>query len=115
LGEALFDASGQIRKTVKFADLARHVFFKATGSPLPVKRVPNTPLLGVYHGTAIYLLYNGILGDESVKGGNVLTPAIMKKLPPFDGPKIIYCAGDLLGEERKRRERVTPRQTPYEI
>ena len=35
LGEPLFDSGGQIRKTVKFAALARHVYFSETGEPLP--------------------------------------------------------------------------------
>ena len=39
LGEKLFDESGKIRDTVKFADLARHVYFTETGEPLPRERV----------------------------------------------------------------------------
>lgn len=35
LGEPLFDERGNIRKTVKFPDLARHVYFTETGEPLP--------------------------------------------------------------------------------
>ena len=31
-----------------------------------------SPLLGVHNGAAYYLLYNGILKDKSVAGGNVL-------------------------------------------
>ena len=73
------------------------------------------PLLGVCRGVAIYLLFNGILGDKSAQGGNVLTRATLAQLPPFDGPKVIYCAGCLLGRERLAAERITPRQTPYEI
>lgn len=75
----------------------------------------NSPLLGVCRGVAIYLLYNGVLGDKSVNGGNVLTRATLAKLPPFDGPKAVYCAGCLLGEERLAGQRITVRQTPYEI
>ena len=115
LGEPLFDETGKIRETVRFADLARHVFFSETGEPLPRERVPNTPFLGVCRGVGIYLLYNGILGDKSVNGGNVLTRAVLAQLPPFDGPKVIYCAGCLLGRDRLQAERITIRQTPYEI
>ena len=115
LGEPLFDENGQIRDTVRFADLARHVYFTETGEPLPRERVPNTPLLGVCRGVAIYLLYNGILGDKSANGGNVLNRAILAKLPPFDGAKVIYCAGCLIGQDRRNAERITIRQTPYEI
>jgi len=115
LGEPIFDETGKIRETVRFADLARHVYFSETGEPLPRERVPNTPLLGVCRGVAIYLLYNGILGDKSSNGGNVLTRAVLSKLPPFKGQKVIYCAGCLLGRDRLQSEKVIVRQTPYEI
>ncbi|MEI7948432.1 MAG: site-specific DNA-methyltransferase [bacterium] len=115
LGEPLFDETGMIRETVKFSELARHVYFSETGEPLPRARVVNTPLLGVCRGVGIYLLYNGILGDESANGGNVLTRQTLAKLPPFDGPKVIYCAGCLLSRDRLQAARITVRQTPYEI
>ena len=115
LGEPLFDETGMIRETVKFSELARHVYFSETGEPLPRARVLNTPLLGVCRGVGIYLLYNGILGDESANGGNVLTRQTLAKLPPFDGPKVIYCAGCLLSRDRLQASRITVRQTPYEI
>jgi len=115
LGEPLFDEAGQIRPTVKFGELARHVWFTETGEPLPRERVMNTPLLGVHRGRAIYLLYNGILGDKSAQGGNVLTRAVLAELPAFDGPKVVYAAGCLLGPDRLSAYQITVRQTPYEI
>jgi len=45
----------------------------------------------------------------------VLTRAVLAKLPPFDGQKVIYCAGCLLGRDKLRAERIVVRQTPYEI
>jgi len=115
LGEPLFDESGKIRETVAFADLARHVYFTETGEPLPVENVPTSPFLGPCRGVGIYLLYNGILGDKSADGGNVLTRAVLANLPSFDGPKVIYCAGCLLGRDRLNAERIIVRQTPYEV
>jgi adenine-specific DNA-methyltransferase len=115
LGEPLFDEDGKIRETVSFADLARHVWFTETGEPLPQENPTDSPLLGDNRGTAIYLLYNGILGDKSASGGNVLTRAVLAQLPPFDGPKVIYCAGCLLGHDRLQAERIIIRQTPYEV
>ncbi len=115
LGEPLFDESGHIRETVRFGELARHVYFTETGEPLPRERVPNSPFLGVCRGVGIYLLYNGILGDKSASGGNVLTRAVLAELPPFDGPKVIYCAGCLLGRDRLAAAGIVVRQTPYEI
>jgi adenine-specific DNA-methyltransferase len=115
LGEPLFDESGKIRETVSFADLARHVYFTETGEPLPRGRVTKSPFLGECRGAGIYLLYNGILDDKSANGGNVLTRSVLAKLPQFDGQKVIYCAGCLLGKDRLQAERILIRQTPYEI
>ncbi len=115
LGDPLFDETGAIRPSVKFAELARHVYFTETGEPLPRERVPNTPFLGECRGVGIYLLFNGILGDKSTSGGNMLTRAVLAKLPKFDGPKVIYCSGCLLGRDRLAEEQIVIRQTPYEI
>lgn len=115
LGDPLFDENGKIRDSVSFADLARHVYFSETGEPLPRERVKKSPFLGSCRGVGIYLLYNGILRDKSAGGGNVLTRAVLAELPPFDGQKVIYCAGCLLGKDRLQAERIVIRQTPYEI
>jgi site-specific DNA-methyltransferase (adenine-specific)/adenine-specific DNA-methyltransferase len=115
LGEPLFDERGQIKPSLHFADLARHVYFTETGEPLPRERVPNSPKIGEYRGVGIYLLFNGILGDKSANGGNILTRTVLAKLPKFDGQKVIYCAGCLLGKDRLQAERLIVRQTPYEI
>lgn len=63
----------------------------------------------------LFLYYNGILDDKSANGGNVLTRAVLAKLPKCDGQKVIYCAGCLLGKDRLQAERILIRQTPYEI
>lgn len=115
LGEPLFDESGKIRETVSFGELARHVYFSETGELLPRARVIRSPFLGSCRGVGIYLLFNGILRDKRANGGNVLTRAVLAELPPFDGPKVIYCAGCLLGKDRLQAERIIVRQTPYEI
>jgi site-specific DNA-methyltransferase (adenine-specific)/adenine-specific DNA-methyltransferase len=115
LGEPLFDEAGKIRESVRFADLARHVYFTETGEPLPRDRVTKSAFIGECRGLGIYLLYNGILGDKTANGGNVLTRAALAQLPPFNGPKVIYCAGCLLGRDRLQAERIAVRQTPYEI
>jgi DNA modification methylase len=116
LGVPLFDETGKIRDDVSFSELARHVYFTETGGPLPKERISaKSPYLGNWRGVGIYLLYNGILNDRSPNGGNVLTRTVLSQLPRFDGPKVIYCAGCLLGEDRLRSEQITVRQTPYEI
>lgn len=116
LGPTLFDADGQIRDEVSFDDLARHIFFIETGEPLPARNGRRrSPYLGAVNGLAVYLLYNGILGDKSSDGGNVLTRAVMADLPPHDGPRVVYGAGSRLTPERLRREGITFKQIPYEV
>jgi adenine-specific DNA-methyltransferase len=115
LGETLFNSEGQIRDSVTFVDLAHHVFFIATGEPLPHVLDLRTPLLGAYNGVAVYLLYNGILRDRSVNGGNVLTRDILASLPRHDGTRIIYGNGCRISPERLRRENIIFRQVPYEV
>jgi len=114
--EPLFDAEGQIRRDVSFAQLAEFVWFAETGTGLsPAKRGrADSPLLGVHEGRAIYLLYNGILKDRSVAGGNVLTGPVFDVLPKFSGPKVIYAAANRMGG-RAAREGITFKQTPYAL
>jgi adenine-specific DNA-methyltransferase len=113
LGAAAFDADGRINPDIRFAHLAAHVWFTETHSTLP--KTPETPLLGIHHGVAYYLLYNGILGDKRPEGGNVLTSKVLAALPPFDGPKVIYGESSRFGPERLQLERIIFKQTPYDI
>jgi adenine-specific DNA-methyltransferase len=110
--EPLFDADGQIRSDVAFAQLAEFVWFAETGTGYAGKG--DSPLLGVHEGRAIYLLYNGILKDKSVAGGNVLTGPVFDVLPTFAGPKTIYAAANRMGG-RAARENITFKQTPYAL
>jgi site-specific DNA-methyltransferase (adenine-specific)/adenine-specific DNA-methyltransferase len=122
--EPLFTADGQIRDDVRFAELAEFVWFAETGSGMPSPqpspaggrgRKHTSPLLGVHEGRAIYLLYNGILKDKSVDGGNVLTSPVLDVLDPHDGPRVIYAAACRLGTPRLQREGIVFRQTPYAL
>lgn len=115
LGEPLFDELGQIREGVKFPDLAAHIFFTETGTPIPKRTNGKTPCIGVHDGRAVYLLFNGVLGDKRPNGGNVLTGDVLRRLPAHDGPKIIYGESCRLGADRLRREGVVFKQVPYEI
>lgn len=110
--EPLFDADGQIRRDVSFAQLAEFVWFAETGTGYTGQA--DSPLLGVHEGRAIYLLYNGILKDLSVAGGNVLTGPVFDRLPRFAGPKVIYAAANRMGG-RAAREGITFKQTPYAL
>jgi adenine-specific DNA-methyltransferase len=114
LGESCFDEQGRISSEVTFGDLARHVFFTETGEPLS-KTGPKSPLIGIHRETAVYLLYNGILKDKSVDGGNVLTRVVLESLPRHRGPKVIYGTACRMSPSRLKNENIIFKQIPYEI
>lgn len=110
--EPLFSPTGQIRQDVDFAQFAAFVWFLETKTGYAGNA--DSPLLRIHDGRAIYLLYNGILGDKDKNGGNVLTPELYATLPQHDGPKIIYATA-LWGDNWTKRESIIFRQTPYEL
>ena len=112
-GEPLFDEGGKIRDTVTFPELARHVYFTETGEPLLREAAPDSPFVGACRGLGVYLLYKGVLRDENADGGNLLTRSTLVELPPFDGQRVVYCAGSLLSPERLQSERIVVRRIPY--
>lgn len=114
LDKPLFDAAGHITAGVKFKDLARYAYVAATGRALGGS-VPNSPLLGVESGTAVYLLFNGILGDTRPKGGNVLTWPVLNKLPKHDGPKIVYGEASAIDAAALKTLGIQFRKIPHEL
>lgn len=115
LGTTLFDGDGQIREEVKYNDLAQHVYFVETGQPLPNNAKKHFPLLGIHNNTAVYLLYNGILKDKSVGGGNILTNDVLKSLPAHTGQKVIYGNGSRISKPRLHELGIIFKQIPYEV
>ncbi len=118
LARPLFDEHGQIRDGVSFADLAAHVFFSETGEPLPKRPTKDSPLLGVYNGRAIYLLFNGILGDKRPAAGNVLTHAVARSLPRHSdssGMCVVYGEACRLSSASLNEYGLTFRQVPFEL
>jgi hypothetical protein len=115
LGEPLTDDDGNIRASVRFRDLAHHVYFTETGLPLPKKANGKNPFLGEHDGTALFLLFNGVLGDRRPEGGNVLTTKVLASLQPHAGRRIIYGEGCRLSPARLKRENIVFRQIPYEV
>ncbi|MCG3148296.1 MAG: hypothetical protein PCFJNLEI_01739 [Verrucomicrobiae bacterium] len=113
LGPPIFDENAHINQSIRFPVLAAHVWFSETHTPLV--KAGKSPLLGVHKETAYYLLFNGILGDQSRDGGNVLTGKLLAKLPKHNGPKVIYGECTSLGEDRLRREQVAFKQIPYDV
>lgn len=114
LTEPLFDELGNVNKEVKFEDLARHIFFSETGQPLP-ERISKSPLIGIHEDKAYYLLYNGVMGDKTINGGNMLTGKLLKELPEHNGQKIIFGEGTRLSLSRLRKEGIIFKQIPYEV
>jgi len=114
LGVPVFDENGHIREGIRFEQLAAHVWFAETGSARS-NRAPKEAFLGEHKGVGYYLLFNGILGDVTKSGGNVLTRALLRKLPKFDGPKVIYGEACALPTEQLREFEIVFKQTPYDI
>lgn len=115
LGPAVFDPEGNINPKIRFNHLAAHIWFCETKTALHQKK--KSPLLGVHQatGTAYYLLYNGVLGDKTVNGGNVLTMTLLKSLPKHEGPKVIYGETCRLSHEKLKSLNIIFKQTPYEV
>ena len=112
--EPLFNEFGDIRDDVTFAQLADFVWFAETG--VGYIGHADSPLLGVHEGVAVYLLFNGILGDRRPEGGNILTPAILEMLPPHEGLRVIYAAAIKgIGSAAQARANLVFKQTPYAI
>jgi adenine-specific DNA-methyltransferase len=87
--------------------------------PAPTRPRTGNPLLGVHEGRAVYLLYNGVLGDKRPAGGNVLTHSVLDALPPHpDGPdaaRVVYGEACRLSESTLNRLNIAFRQTPYAL
>jgi hypothetical protein len=120
LGEPLFDADGNVSPAVTYPDLAAHVFFCETGSPIPRRADGSSPLIGTFQGRAIYLLHSAdAIGVASANAGNVLTAAMLDSLPmpepDFTGARVVYAEGCTVPDDRLSRHGVTFKQIPYQI
>lgn len=118
LGPPVFTEDGQIQPDIRFPVLAAHIWFAETGSPWTEPQ-PLTPFLGAQGGHGYALLYNGILGDKSVSGGNVLTrktlAAIRAAQGDFTGPLTVYGERTALSEATLKAEQIEFKQTPYDV
>ena len=117
LGEPIFDHDGNIRDTITFRQLAAHVWFYETKTPFNGHRA-GSPFLGVNKGTAYALLYNGILGDKSVGGGNVLTTKTLQTILTATGRAdhgrlVVYGAASSIGREALKERGIEFKQTPH--
>jgi hypothetical protein len=120
LGTPLFNEFGDIDGGVIFPDLAAHIFFSETGSPLPKKVDGSTPFIGTHKEKAVYLLFSPAeQGFAREASGNVLTPDALAHLPApsndFEGVRIVYAEGCTVSPERLKAEGVIFKQIPYQI
>lgn len=118
LGARAFSEDGSISPQIRFNDLAAYVWFLETQMPYRNGQV-RSPVLGIHEGTACVLLYNGILGDKTPRGGNVLTTSVWaslkKELPEERQRTVVYGEACRLSESRLKDLNVTFKQIPYQI
>jgi DNA modification methylase len=117
LGEPLLDTDGGIAPHVRFSDLAAHVFFCETGSPIPTRCTGATPLLGVHQARAVYLLFAEATPGVATRD-NVLTAATLRQLTVpegFSGTRVVYGEGCTVPPDRLVRAGVVFKQIPYQI
>ncbi len=117
LGAEIFFPDGSINPQITFATLAAHLWFAETRTPFGGDG--ESPFLGVHDGVGYALLYNGILRDKKVNGGNVMTTAtlsaIREQAPDgFDGKVVVYATGCRFGEVRMQTENLEFKQLPYD-
>ena len=101
LGEKLLNEYGLIDSAVTFEQLANFIWFSMTKTQLEEK---NSPLIGIYKGTAIYLLYR-----------EILTYFNFNELPTYEGEKIIYGSACRVDEDFLKENKITFKQIPKDL
>ena len=126
LGEAILRPDGTLDGGIPFETMAAHVWFTETERPYdrPDKK---TTVLGIRDGVAYALLYNGILMDRRVDGGNVLTKKTLKVVAEdLEAAKksegtvavkktIVYAEACRISADTLAAANVVFRQTPYDL
>ena len=118
LGGAVFGEEGDINAEIDFPTLAAHIWFAETRTPLPPRK-RNGAFLGAHNGAGYALLFNGILKDTSIAGGNVLTAktlAAIRKNAGRANPEalVVYGEGCNFGDAHLKREGIEFKQIPYD-
>lgn len=119
LGNEVFDADGCINDGISFEDLSAHIWFTETKTPFN-KPAEKSTFLGIKDKVAYALLYNGILKDKRVDGGNVLTNKTLKvilddmKHIPYE-KLVIYGESSRISPARLKSLNIEFKQTPYDI
>ncbi len=114
----MFEDTGGLQPDIRFPTLAAHIWFSEMNQPWTPPQTA-TPFLGYKGGRGIALLYNGILGDKSVNGGNVLNRQTLRVIRAaagaFDGALTIYGERTVLSDASLDAENITFKQTPYDV
>ncbi len=119
LGNEVFNAEGCINEKISFENLSSHIWFTETKTPFNKPKSKST-YLGNYDGKDYALLYNGILKDKKVDGGNVLTNKTLNVILEDMGNKpydklIVYGESSRISETRLKSLNIEFKQTPYDI
>ena len=119
LGNEVFDAEGNINENISFENLSAHIWFTETKTPFN-KPAAKSTYLGTYNNVSYALLYNGILRDKRVDGGNVLTNktsnVILEDMQyqPYE-KLVIYGESSRISQSRLKSLNIEFKQTPYDI
>ena len=119
LGSEIFDADGFINENISFENLSAHIWFTETKTPFN-KPAKKSTYLGTHEDTAYALLYNGVLRDKRVDGGNVLTNKTLQVIlddmnnEPYE-KLVIYGESSRISANRLKELHIEFKQTPYDI
>lgn len=119
LGNEVFDAEGNINENISFENLSAHIWFTETKTPFNKPAVKST-YLGSCNNVAYALLYNGILRDKRVDGGNVLTNKTLNVIledmqhQPYE-KLVIYGESSRISQARLKSLNIEFKQTPYDV
>ena len=119
LGEAILKGDGSLAEGIPFEAMAAHVWFSETKRPYSPPEGKST-VLGIHEGVAYALLYNGILRDRSVNGGNVLTRRTLETVRGDLGGRecgrmVVYGEACRLMPQTLAALKIEFRQTPYDL
>ncbi len=119
LGDEVFNSEGQINEKISFENLSAHIWFTETKTPFNKPKEKST-FLGMKDNVAYALLYNGILRDKRIDGGNVLTSKTLEVIlndmehKPYD-KLVIYGESSRISLPRLKALNIEFKQTPYDI
>lgn len=119
LGNEVFDAEGNINENISFENLSAHIWFTETKTPFN-KPTEKSTYLGIHDNVSYALLYNGILRDKRVDGGNVLTNKTLNVIledmqhQPYE-KLVIYGESSRISQARLKSLNIEFKQTPYDI